>query len=107
MAIKSHLVFQYVPLPIFMAEDKLSFYKVMSDTQGYKHIHYIKDVSMFHLYIFKMYCSVAVVVSLVLSVWFTRFFEGQSNTYYLWEVGSHLHIQINKQCHVSDVVKHF
>uniref|UniRef100_A0A7N9ATH9 Fibroblast activation protein, alpha n=1 Tax=Mastacembelus armatus TaxID=205130 RepID=A0A7N9ATH9_9TELE len=23
--------------------DKLSFYKVMSDTQGYKHIHYVKD----------------------------------------------------------------
>ncbi|XP_041856770.1 dipeptidyl peptidase 4 [Melanotaenia boesemani] len=33
----------YVPLPLFFAEDKLSFYKVMSDTQGYKHIHYIKD----------------------------------------------------------------
>lgn len=38
---------QYVPLPLFFAEDKLSFYKVMSDTQGYKHIHYVKDVSMF------------------------------------------------------------
>ncbi|KAM8857220.1 dipeptidyl peptidase 4 [Synchiropus picturatus] len=33
----------YVPLPIFFAEDKLSFYKVMSDTSGYKHIHYFKD----------------------------------------------------------------
>uniref|UniRef100_A0A7N6FHB6 Uncharacterized protein n=1 Tax=Anabas testudineus TaxID=64144 RepID=A0A7N6FHB6_ANATE len=33
----------YVPLPLFFAEDKLSFYKVMSDTQGYKHIHYVKD----------------------------------------------------------------
>lgn len=36
---------QYVPLPLFFTEDKLSFYKVMSDTQGYKHIHYVKDVS--------------------------------------------------------------
>uniref|UniRef100_A0AAX7SMB9 Uncharacterized protein n=1 Tax=Astatotilapia calliptera TaxID=8154 RepID=A0AAX7SMB9_ASTCA len=33
---------QYVPLPLFFAEDKLSFYKVMSDTNGYKHIHYGK-----------------------------------------------------------------
>ncbi|XP_035533150.1 dipeptidyl peptidase 4 [Morone saxatilis] len=33
----------YVPLPLFFAEDKLSFYKVMSDSQGYKHIHYVKD----------------------------------------------------------------
>lgn len=38
---------QYVPLPLFFAEDKLSFYKVMSDSQGYKHIHYVKDVSIF------------------------------------------------------------
>uniref|UniRef100_A0A8D3D5S2 Fibroblast activation protein, alpha n=1 Tax=Scophthalmus maximus TaxID=52904 RepID=A0A8D3D5S2_SCOMX len=30
----------YVPLPLFFAEDNLSFYKVMSDPQGYKHIHY-------------------------------------------------------------------
>lgn len=37
---------QYVPLPLFFAEDKLSFYKVMSDTNGYKHIHYVKDVSV-------------------------------------------------------------
>uniref|UniRef100_A0A3B3ZSC2 Uncharacterized protein n=1 Tax=Periophthalmus magnuspinnatus TaxID=409849 RepID=A0A3B3ZSC2_9GOBI len=36
---------QYVPLPLFFAEDKLSFYKVMSDSHGYKHIHYVKDVS--------------------------------------------------------------
>lgn len=36
---------QYGPLPLFFAEDKLSFYKVMSDTQGYKHIHHVKDVS--------------------------------------------------------------
>ena len=47
MAIKYHLSFQYVPLPVFFAEDKLSFYKVMSDTRGYKHIHYVKDVSIF------------------------------------------------------------
>ncbi|KAL7385526.1 hypothetical protein ABVT39_023437 [Epinephelus coioides] len=40
---KTGWVGHYVPLPIFMAEDKLSFYKVMSNTQGYKHIHYIKD----------------------------------------------------------------
>ncbi|XP_028991541.1 prolyl endopeptidase FAP isoform X2 [Betta splendens] len=33
----------YVPLPLFFAEDTLSFYKVMSDTQGYKHIHHVKD----------------------------------------------------------------
>ncbi|XP_072300448.1 dipeptidyl peptidase 4 [Eucyclogobius newberryi] len=33
----------YVPLPLFIAEDKLSFYKVMSDSRGYKHIHYVKD----------------------------------------------------------------
>uniref|UniRef100_A0A665UEW6 Dipeptidyl peptidase 4-like n=1 Tax=Echeneis naucrates TaxID=173247 RepID=A0A665UEW6_ECHNA len=36
-------VFQYVPLPLFFTEDKLSFFSVMSDTQGYKHIHYVKD----------------------------------------------------------------
>ncbi|XP_054642062.1 dipeptidyl peptidase 4 isoform X2 [Dunckerocampus dactyliophorus] len=33
----------YVPLPLFFAEDKISFYKVMSDTSGYKHIHHVKD----------------------------------------------------------------
>uniref|UniRef100_A0A668ARH6 Fibroblast activation protein, alpha n=1 Tax=Myripristis murdjan TaxID=586833 RepID=A0A668ARH6_9TELE len=33
----------YNPLPLFFAEDNLSFYKVMSDTYGYKHIHYVKD----------------------------------------------------------------
>lgn len=38
---------QYVPLPIFFAQDNLSFYKVMSDAKGYKHIHYVKDVSHF------------------------------------------------------------
>lgn len=31
----------YTPLPVFFAEDKISFYKVMSDSQGYKHIHYV------------------------------------------------------------------
>lgn len=44
--IKYHIIPQYVPLPLFFTEDKLSFYKVMSDTQGYKHIHYVKDVSI-------------------------------------------------------------
>uniref|UniRef100_A0A3P8VVB8 Fibroblast activation protein, alpha n=1 Tax=Cynoglossus semilaevis TaxID=244447 RepID=A0A3P8VVB8_CYNSE len=33
----------YVPLPLFFAEDNLSFYKVMSDSRGYKHIHYVKN----------------------------------------------------------------
>ncbi|KAM9804948.1 dipeptidyl peptidase 4 [Neosynchiropus ocellatus] len=33
----------YGPLPIFFAEDKVSFYKVMSDTNGYKHIHLFKN----------------------------------------------------------------
>ncbi|XP_015225884.1 PREDICTED: dipeptidyl peptidase 4-like [Cyprinodon variegatus] len=33
----------YMPLPLFFAEDKLSFYKIMSDNQGYKHIHYVKN----------------------------------------------------------------
>lgn len=37
---------QYGPLPLFFAEDQLSFYKVMSDTRGYKHIHLVKDVRM-------------------------------------------------------------
>ncbi|KAM9851207.1 dipeptidyl peptidase 4 [Aulostomus maculatus] len=40
---KTGWVGHYVPLPLFFAEDKISFYKVMSDTSGYKHIHYIKD----------------------------------------------------------------
>lgn len=44
--VQYHLFPQYVPLPLFFAEDKLSFYQVMSDTQGYKHIHYVKDVSI-------------------------------------------------------------
>ncbi|CAL8268634.1 unnamed protein product [Lota lota] len=33
----------YSPLPLFFAEDNISFYKVMSDTLGYKHIHHISD----------------------------------------------------------------
>lgn len=49
--------FQYVPLPVFFAEDKLSFYKVMSDTQGYKHIHYVKDVGIIHLQLGLGYAS--------------------------------------------------
>lgn len=49
--------FQYVPLPLFFADDKLSFYKVMSDTQGYKHIHYVKEVSIFQLYSCKKYTT--------------------------------------------------
>lgn len=58
--------FQYMPLPLFFAEDKISFYKVMSDTNGYKHIHYVKDVSIIYL-IYSKY-TVAVIMSLVLSV---------------------------------------
>uniref|UniRef100_A0A8C7ZC06 Fibroblast activation protein, alpha n=1 Tax=Oryzias sinensis TaxID=183150 RepID=A0A8C7ZC06_9TELE len=34
---------RYGPLPLFFAEDKISFYKVMSDDKGYKHIHLVKD----------------------------------------------------------------
>ncbi|XP_036396619.1 dipeptidyl peptidase 4 [Megalops cyprinoides] len=33
----------YSPLYPFFAADKMSFYKVMSDSNGYKHIHYVKD----------------------------------------------------------------
>uniref|UniRef100_A0A8D3EAA4 Fibroblast activation protein, alpha n=1 Tax=Scophthalmus maximus TaxID=52904 RepID=A0A8D3EAA4_SCOMX len=40
---KTGWVGHYVPLPLFFAEDNLSFYKVMSDPQGYKHIHYVKN----------------------------------------------------------------
>ncbi|XP_061580470.1 prolyl endopeptidase FAP [Cololabis saira] len=40
---KTGWIGHYVPLPLFFAEDKLSFYNVMSDTQGYKHIHHVKD----------------------------------------------------------------
>uniref|UniRef100_A0A668ARK4 Fibroblast activation protein, alpha n=1 Tax=Myripristis murdjan TaxID=586833 RepID=A0A668ARK4_9TELE len=40
---KTGWVGHYNPLPLFFAEDNLSFYKVMSDTYGYKHIHYVKD----------------------------------------------------------------
>ncbi|XP_069009657.1 dipeptidyl peptidase 4 [Embiotoca jacksoni] len=40
---KTGWIGHYMPLPLFFSEDKLSFYKVMSDTQGFKHIHYVKD----------------------------------------------------------------
>ncbi|XP_031714404.1 dipeptidyl peptidase 4 isoform X2 [Anarrhichthys ocellatus] len=43
---KTGWVGHYVPLPLFFADDKLSFYKIMSDTQGYKHIHLVKDGKM-------------------------------------------------------------
>uniref|UniRef100_A0A8C6PRE3 Fibroblast activation protein, alpha n=1 Tax=Nothobranchius furzeri TaxID=105023 RepID=A0A8C6PRE3_NOTFU len=33
----------YTPLPLFFAEDNLSFYKIMSDSKGYKHIHLVKN----------------------------------------------------------------
>ncbi|XP_037542079.1 dipeptidyl peptidase 4, partial [Nematolebias whitei] len=35
----------YVPSSPYFAEDKLSFYKVLSDSRGYKHIHHIKNGS--------------------------------------------------------------
>ncbi|XP_077436943.1 dipeptidyl peptidase 4 isoform X2 [Vanacampus margaritifer] len=34
---------RYGPLPLFFAEDNLSFYKVLSDDSGYKHIHHIQN----------------------------------------------------------------
>uniref|UniRef100_A0AAY4BVS0 Dipeptidyl peptidase 4 n=1 Tax=Denticeps clupeoides TaxID=299321 RepID=A0AAY4BVS0_9TELE len=37
------LIFQYNPARPFFAEDKISFYRVMSDSKGYKHIHYITN----------------------------------------------------------------
>lgn len=40
---KTGWVGQFIPSPPFFAEDKISFYKVMSDTNGYKHIHYVKN----------------------------------------------------------------
>uniref|UniRef100_A0A672IKT0 Dipeptidyl peptidase 4-like n=1 Tax=Salarias fasciatus TaxID=181472 RepID=A0A672IKT0_SALFA len=40
---KTGWIGHYMPLPIFFAEDDLSFYKVMSDAKGYKHIHHVKD----------------------------------------------------------------
>ncbi|CAJ1079308.1 dipeptidyl peptidase 4 [Xyrichtys novacula] len=40
---KTGWIGHYVPLPLFFTEDKLSFYKVMSDTKGYKHIHHITN----------------------------------------------------------------
>ncbi|KAL2076293.1 hypothetical protein ACEWY4_023303 [Coilia grayii] len=38
---KTGWVGQFNPSPPFFAEDKMSFYKVMSDSRGYKHIHYV------------------------------------------------------------------
>uniref|UniRef100_A0A674F694 Fibroblast activation protein, alpha n=1 Tax=Salmo trutta TaxID=8032 RepID=A0A674F694_SALTR len=37
------LKYFYVPLQPMFAEDHISFYKVMSDTYGYKHLHRVKD----------------------------------------------------------------
>ncbi|XP_041927352.1 dipeptidyl peptidase 4 [Alosa sapidissima] len=39
---KTGWVGQFNPSPAFFAEDNMSFYKVMSDSKGYKHIHYVK-----------------------------------------------------------------
>ncbi|XP_026866021.2 dipeptidyl peptidase 4 [Electrophorus electricus] len=33
---------RYIPLPPYFAADNTSFYIVMSDAEGYKHIHYVK-----------------------------------------------------------------
>ncbi|XP_064166741.1 dipeptidyl peptidase 4-like isoform X1 [Anguilla rostrata] len=38
---KTGWVGHYAPLHPFFAEDNISFYKVMSDSNGYKHIHYV------------------------------------------------------------------
>uniref|UniRef100_A0A8C7F3U6 Fibroblast activation protein, alpha n=1 Tax=Oncorhynchus kisutch TaxID=8019 RepID=A0A8C7F3U6_ONCKI len=46
---KTGWVGQYVPLQPMFAEDHISFYKVMSDTYGYKHLHRVKDVSILFL----------------------------------------------------------
>lgn len=84
---------QYGPLPLFFAEDQLSFYKVMSDTSGYKHIHLVKDVRMTS---FMYECSCAC------TLYSPRTFcSGQSHTCHLRQVGSHLHRQINQRRHVS------
>ncbi|MFT7818067.1 dipeptidyl peptidase 4-like [Arapaima gigas] len=42
---KTGWVGQFSPLPPFFTEDNSSFYQVMSDNQGYKHIHYVTKVS--------------------------------------------------------------
>ncbi|KAK3543578.1 hypothetical protein QTP70_023909 [Hemibagrus guttatus] len=34
---------RYNPLPPYFATDNISFYKVMSDAKGYKHVHYVKN----------------------------------------------------------------
>uniref|UniRef100_A0A8C6PS76 Fibroblast activation protein, alpha n=1 Tax=Nothobranchius furzeri TaxID=105023 RepID=A0A8C6PS76_NOTFU len=40
---KTGWIGHYTPLPLFFAEDNLSFYKIMSDSKGYKHIHLVKN----------------------------------------------------------------
>uniref|UniRef100_A0AAY4BWB2 Dipeptidyl-peptidase IV n=1 Tax=Denticeps clupeoides TaxID=299321 RepID=A0AAY4BWB2_9TELE len=40
---KTGWIGQYNPARPFFAEDKISFYRVMSDSKGYKHIHYITN----------------------------------------------------------------
>uniref|UniRef100_A0A8C6VXT9 Fibroblast activation protein, alpha n=1 Tax=Nothobranchius furzeri TaxID=105023 RepID=A0A8C6VXT9_NOTFU len=42
---KTGWIGHYTPLPLFFAEDNLSFYKIMSDSKGYKHIHLVKNVT--------------------------------------------------------------
>lgn len=36
---------QYNPMHPYFTADNIGFYKVMSDAKGYKHLHYVKDVS--------------------------------------------------------------
>lgn len=40
---KTGWIGHYMPLPVFFADDNITFYKVMSDSKGYKHIHHVKD----------------------------------------------------------------
>uniref|UniRef100_A0AAR2J2N7 Uncharacterized protein n=1 Tax=Pygocentrus nattereri TaxID=42514 RepID=A0AAR2J2N7_PYGNA len=42
---KTGWVGRYNPLTPYFAADNSSFYKVMSDPKGYKHLHYVKGVS--------------------------------------------------------------
>uniref|UniRef100_A0A8C6PRJ1 Fibroblast activation protein, alpha n=1 Tax=Nothobranchius furzeri TaxID=105023 RepID=A0A8C6PRJ1_NOTFU len=49
---KTGWIGHYTPLPLFFAEDNLSFYKIMSDSKGYKHIHLVKNVSA------SLYCNI-------------------------------------------------
>uniref|UniRef100_A0A8C9VHW2 Dipeptidyl peptidase 4-like n=1 Tax=Scleropages formosus TaxID=113540 RepID=A0A8C9VHW2_SCLFO len=41
----------YSPLHPFFAADNTSFYKIMSDSNGYKHIHYVNAVSVLLYYV--------------------------------------------------------